>query len=115
MKHHKSMRTLGRERNQRRALIKSLAASLIKNRKIKTTLAKARELRPVMDKFVTLSKKGNVNSLRLLSSKVGRVNAGILAGEIALSYKNRKGGYTRIIKLNPRKSDGARLAQIEFV
>lgn len=115
MKHHKSMRTLGRERNQRRALIKALAASLIKNRKIKTTLAKARELRPVMDKFVTLSKKGNVNSLRLLSAKVGRVNAGILAGEIALSYKDRKGGYTRIIKLNPRKSDGARLAQIEFV
>lgn len=109
------MRTLGRERNQRRALLKSLAISLIENRKIKTTLAKARELRPVMDKLVTLSKKGNVNALRLLSFKVGKVNAGILVGEIALSYKDRKGGYTRIIKLNPRKSDSAPLAQIEFV
>ncbi|MEK9182252.1 MAG: 50S ribosomal protein L17 [Patescibacteria group bacterium] len=115
MKHHKSMRTLGRERNQRRALLKSLAASLIESRKIKTTLAKARELRPVMDKFVTLSKKGNVNALRLLSAKVGKDNAKMLVGEIAASYKDRKGGYTRIIKLNPRKSDGALMAQIEFV
>jgi len=115
MKHHKSMRTLGRERNQRRALLKSLAASLIEERKIKTTLARARELRPVMDKFVTLSKKGNVNALRILSAKVGKENARVLAGEIAKSYKDRKGGYTRIIKLNPRKSDGALMAQIEFV
>lgn len=109
------MRTLGRERNQRRALLKSLASSLIENKKIKTTLAKARELRPVMDKFVTLSKKGDVNALRLLSSKVGKDNAKILVSKIALSYKDRKGGYTRIIKLNPRRSDGALMAQIEFV
>ncbi|MBM2818127.1 MAG: rplQ [Parcubacteria group bacterium] len=115
MKHHKSMRTLGRERNQRRALLKSLSASLIEEKKIKTTLARARELRPVMDKLVTLSKKGNVNAIRLLYAKVGRDNAKKLVGEIAISYKDRNGGYTRIIKLNPRKSDGALMAQIEFV
>lgn len=115
MKHHKSMRTLGRERNQRRALIKSLASSLIERKKIKTTLAKARELRPVVDKMVTLSKKGNLNAQRLLSVKVGKDNARTLMKEMALSYKDRKGGYTRIIKLNPRKSDGALMAQIEFV
>ncbi|MEK7157852.1 MAG: 50S ribosomal protein L17 [Patescibacteria group bacterium] len=115
MKHHKSMRTLGRERNQRRALLKSLVVSLVENRKIKTTLARARELRPVMDKIVTLSKVGGVNSIRLLSVKVGKQNARILVGEIASVYKDRKGGYTRIIKLNSRKSDGALMAQIEFV
>lgn len=115
MKHHKSMRTLGRERNQRRALLKSLASSLVESRKIKTTLAKARELRPVMDKFVTLAKKGGLNAVRILSAKIGKDNAKILISEIALSYKDRKGGYTRIIKLNPRKSDGALMAQIEFV
>lgn len=109
------MRTLGRERNQRRALLKSLAASLIENRKIKTTLARAKELRPVVDKFVTLSKIGGVNSIRLLSAKVGKQNAKALVGEIASTYKDRKGGYTRIIKLNTRKSDGALMAQIEFV
>lgn len=109
------MRTLGRERNQRRALLKSLAASLVKNRKIKTTLAKARELRPFMDKFVTLSKKGGLNSTRLISAKLGKDSALILVKELALNYKDRKGGYTRIIKLNPRKNDGALLAQIEFV
>lgn len=115
MKHHKSMRTLGRERNQRRSLLKSLAASLIENRKIKTTLARAKELSPFVDKFVTISKVGGVNSLRILSSKVGKQNAGVLVKEIASAYKDRKGGYTRIIKLNPRKSDGALMAQIEFV
>lgn len=115
MKHHKSMRTLGRERNQRRALLKSLASSLIEKRKIKTTLARAKELSPVVDKFVTISKVGGVNSLRILSAKVGKQNAGVLVKEIASAYKDRKGGYTRIIKLNPRKSDGALMAQIEFV
>ena len=115
MKHHKSMRTLGRERNQRRALLKSLASSLIESEKIKTTLAKAKELRPVMDKFVTLSKKGNINSLKILSSKVGKDNAKTLVSKIAPSYKDRNGGYTRVIKLNSRKSDGALMAQIEFV
>lgn len=115
MKHHKSMRTLGRERNQRRALLKSLASSLIKSKKIKTTLAKARELSPLMDKMVTLSKKGNINSTRLLSSRIGKESASALVKEIALNYKDRNGGYTRITKLNPRKSDGALMAQIEFV
>lgn len=109
------MRTLGRERNQRRALLKSLASSLVKSRKIKTTLAKAKELRPFVDKFVTLSKKGDLNSTRLISAKLGKDSALILVKEIALNYKDRKGGYTRIIKLNPRKSDGALMAQIEFV
>lgn len=115
MKHHKSTRTLGRERNQRRALLKSLVASLIKNRKIKTTLARAKELSPVMDKFVTTAKNGDINSIRNISSKIGKDNAKILVKEIVAGYKERKGGYTRVIKLNPRRSDGARMAQIEFV
>lgn len=115
MKHHKSMRTLGRERNQRRALLKSLAASLIKSKKIKTTLAKAKELRSFMDKFITLSKKGGLNSTRLISARLGKDSALTLAKEITLNYKDRRGGYTRIVKLNLRKSDGALMAQIEFV
>ncbi len=115
MRHHNSNRKLGRKSGPRRALLASLAYSLASKRKIKTTEAKAKELRPYMEKLVTLGKKDTLASRRLLVSRVGQETAKRIAKDIAPEYKNRAGGYTRITKMVPRMSDGAKMAIIEFV
>lgn len=95
--------------------MKSLALSLIVNGKIKTTDAKARELRPMVEKLVTESKKATVASRRSLVSKIGSIGAEKLSKELSVKYKSRSGGYTRITKLPARVSDGSLMAVIEFV
>ena len=116
MRHHSSKRKFGREKNQRNALLKSLALSLVVNNKIKTTEAKAKELRPFVEKLVTRSKSGTLAARRLIASRIGD-NEGVatLMKELGPKYKDRNGGYTRIIKLPSRESDGAKMAVIEFV
>ncbi len=116
MRHHNKNRTLGRTSTQRRALLKSLACSLIRDEKIVTTEAKAKELRPVIEKMVTHAKTDSVASKRFINSRIGNVSlTNKLVSEIASKYESRKGGYTRIIKLPLRKSDASKMAQIEFV
>lgn len=115
MRHHNANKKFGRERNQRVALLKSLAHSLALKGKIKTTEPKAKALRPFMEKLVTLGKKKTLASRRLLNSRVGEMAATKIAGELALTYKERAGGYTRITKLGQRLSDGSAMAIIEFV
>lgn len=115
MRHHNANRKLGRKSGQRRALLSSLAYSLAVKGKIKTTEAKAKELRPYMEKLVTIGKKETLASRRTLESRVGAEAAKKIAKEIAPEYKDRAGGYTRITKLVPRLSDGAPMAVIEFV
>ena len=115
MRHHNANRKFGRGSNQRRALMKSLAYSLVTKGKIKTTEAKAKELRPFVEKLVTLSRKGTPASRRLLEARVGKSAANKLSGSLAEQYKKRAGGYTRITKLIRRDSDGAKMAVIEFV
>lgn len=115
MRHHNANRKFGREKNQRKALIKSLAYSLALKGKIKTTEAKAKELRPYMEKLITLGKKETLASRRLLESRVGVQAAKKISHTIAPSYKERSGGYTRITKMIKRKSDGAPQAIIELV
>lgn len=115
MRHHNSNRKFGREKNQRNALLKSLAHSLALKGKIKTTEPKAKELRPFIEKLVTLGKKQTLASRRLLESRVGSMAAKKIAGELAKTYKDRSGGYTRITKMTPRVSDGSKMAIIEFV
>ncbi|MBX4181573.1 50S ribosomal protein L17 [Candidatus Parcubacteria bacterium] len=115
MRHGNVNRKFGRERNQRKALMKSLAYSLALKGKIKTTEAKAKELRPYMEKLVTLGKKETLSSLRLLESRVGLQAAKKIANVHAKTYKGRAGGYLRITKMIQRKSDGAPQAIIEFV
>lgn len=95
--------------------MKSLAYNLTLKGKIKTTEAKAKELRPYMEKLVTLGMKDTLASQRLLTSRVGAQAAKKITKDISPSYKDRKGGYTRITKMVPRKSDGAKMAVIEFV
>ena len=117
MRHHKNIRKLGRVRKQRSALLHGLARSLILRGKIKTTEAKAKELRPFIEKLVTKSKKDTLASRRLVLSRLGGEKEATkkLFDEIALQYKDRNGGYTRITKLPLRAGDASTMAQIEFI
>ena len=115
MIHSQKTKQLGRERNGRNALLKTLAVSLIRDNSIQTTEAKAKVLRPKVEKLITKAKAGGLGNLRFISSQVGPVSAKALVNTIAPKYKERSGGYLRITKLDDRKNDGAKIAQIEFV
>ncbi len=116
MNHLKKGRKLGRKKGQREALLNSLAASLIQHEKINTTEAKAKELRPFIEKLVTRGKKQDVQSLRMLQKRLPKDVAYKLYHQIAPRYEDREGGYTRILKLAKRRThDGAKMAVIEFV
>ncbi|MEI7480408.1 MAG: 50S ribosomal protein L17 [bacterium] len=115
MHHHDSIRKFGRPTDQRRALLRSLAVSFIEKGKIQTTEAKAKSLRPMIEKMITKAKVGNLAARRLLVSKVGDKCADILIVKIAPEFAKRNGGYTRITKLAVRKSDAASMAQIDLV
>ncbi len=116
MRHHSNVRKFGREKTQRHALMRSLARNLIRDNRIRTTGAKAKELRPYVEKLVTRAKIGTIASRRLVSSRLmGDPEVKKLFDEIAPKYKERKGGYTRIVKLPNRDLDGSSMALIEFV
>jgi large subunit ribosomal protein L17 len=116
MKHHNRNRKFGRDKNQRIALIKSLVSSLVRDEKIKTTEAKAKEIRPHIERLITHAKKDTVASRRYISTKISTTRlVNKLFKDIAPKYIERNGGYTRIIKLPLRKNDAAKMAQIEFI
>jgi large subunit ribosomal protein L17 len=116
MRHHSNVRKFGREKNQRVALMRSLARNLIRDNAIETTAAKAKELRPYVEKLVTKAKAATVASRRLVDSRLmGAKETKKLFEEIAPKYKARQGGYIRIVKLPRRELDGAPMALIEFV
>ena len=117
MRHHNSKRKFGREKNLRNALMNSLALNLIVREKIKTTEPKAKELRPFIEKLVTKAKAGDIASRKLVVSKLVNRKKEVkkLFEVIAPRYKDKNGGYTRVLKLGARKSDGAKMAIIEFV
>ena len=115
MRKLKKGRKLSRKRDQRKALFKSLARALFLAEKIKTTEAKAKELRPFAEKIITTAKKQNLSSRRILVKYFSKDLVKKIVDQICPRYKDRKGGYTRIIKLGPRKIDGARMAIIELV
>src|SRR5580658_3042443 len=116
MRHQKNTRKLGRTSQHRDALLANLVASLIKHKRVKTTLAKAKAARPLAEKLVTLGKSGTLHDRRLAVAKIGQRDAvSKLFAEIAPGFKDRKGGYTRIVKLGPRQSDSAPVAFLEWV
>ncbi len=115
MLHGNKNKQLGRTRNGRNALIKTLAVSLVKYGKIQTTEIKAKVLKSFIEKLITRGIQGNLQAQRLIAEKLGQDSARKIVKEIAPKYKDRKGGYTRVIKVKTRLSDGARMAQIEFV
>ena len=116
MRHQKKTRKLGRTSQHRDAMLANLVASLIKHKRVKTTLAKAKAARPLAEKLVTLGKGGTLHDRRLAVAKIGqRDMVSKLFKEIAPGFKDRQGGYTRIIKLGPRQSDSAPVAFLEWV
>jgi len=117
MQHGNKNRTFGRPRNQRTALIRGLAVSLIRDGKIKTTEAKAKELRPFIERLITHSKSNTVAARRIVASRLGEPTDAVVKKMfevIAPKFTTRAGGYTRIIKMG-RTSAGRDEAVIEFV
>ena len=115
MRHHKKGKTLGRIRKTRTALMRGLARALIINEKIFTTEIKAKALRPKVEKMITRGKEKNIANIRLLTKNLGMVPAKKIYDTLAPRYQNRSGGYTRILKATPRKSDSARMAILELI
>ena len=116
MRHRKQGRQLRRTSEQRLALLRNLATSLIENGAIETTEAKAKELRPFVEKIISKAKTGTLHSRRLASRHVQkRGTADKLFQEIGPKFARRQGGYTRILKTGHRKGDGAEMARIELV
>ncbi|MDO8515691.1 MAG: 50S ribosomal protein L17 [bacterium] len=117
MRHRVKGKKFGRMRGQRKAFMRGLSGNLIRYGKIETTETRAKAVRPVVEKAVTLAKKGDLASRRLLISRFASSQvAGKLMNDIAPKYKERRGGYLRITKLaKSRKRDGSRLVTIEFV
>ena len=116
MKHLKKGRKFGRKTGQRKAFMKILANNLVQRGRITTTEARAKELRPFVERLITFGKKQNLHGLRLLLKKLPKDTAYKMYHEIAPRYSERSGGYTRIIKQSAvRKQGGAKKAVIEFV
>jgi len=115
MRKRKNGRKFSRKRDQRLGLFKSLASSLFLKEKIKLTLAKAKKTASFSEKQITIAKKNNLPSRRLLARHFSPSIVKKIVEDIAPRYKERKGGYTRIVRLGPRKSDGAKMAIIELI
>ena len=116
MRHRVGGRKLQRTSAHRIALFRNMSAALIKHEQITTTLAKAKELRPYVEKLVTLAKKGGLSNRRLAHARLlDDAQLVKLFEVIGTRYADRNGGYTRIIKAGPRQSDAAEMAIIEFV
>ena len=116
MRHKVGHRTLQRTSSHRAALLRNMAAALIKHEQITTTLAKARELRPYAEKLITLAKRGGLSNRRLAHARLlDDAQLTKLFDVLAARYAGRNGGYTRIIKAGIRASDAAPIAIIELV
>lgn len=116
MRHLKAGRKLSRTSSHRKALMRNLVTELLTHERIQTTTPKAKELRPVAEKLITLGKRGTLHArrqaLRVVKTKEAMAN---LFGPLADRYAERPGGYTRIVRVGPRRGDNAELAIIELV
>jgi large subunit ribosomal protein L17 len=116
MRHLKRTAKLGRTGTHRNAMLANLVCSLIKHKRVTTTLAKAKAARSVAEKMVTLGKHGSIHDRRLAAARLHQEDAvQILFNQIAPTQKDRRGGYTRIVKLNQRQGDASQLAILEWV
>lgn len=116
MRHRKKGKILGRKIGPRKALLKSLATNFLLKEKIKTTEAKAKEVKPIIEKLITRARENNINNYRRINSFLqNREATKKLLEEIAPKYKERPGGYCRIVKLGVRKGDAAKIVILELV
>jgi large subunit ribosomal protein L17 len=116
MRHRKEKKILDRKKGPRKALLRGLATNLVMYEKIKTTAAKARTVKSIVERLITKGKMNNLATRRALRKYLYLDNAvKKVLEELSPRYKDRKGGYTRIIKLASRQGDAAKIVQIEFV
>jgi large subunit ribosomal protein L17 len=116
MRHRKKGRKLSRTASHKKATMRNLASSLFRHGRIETTTAKAKELRPYAERLITLARRGDLHARRLAATKIqDRTVLGALFDDIGPRYAGRPGGYTRILKLGPRKGDAAEMSLIELV
>lgn len=114
--HRRLVKHFSRKSGPRKALLRGLMVSLVEHGRIKTTVAKAKELRRHIERAITLGKKDNLNSIRLISSRLANSDAAVdIVKSIAPRFKDRAGGYTRVIKIGRRPGDSAEMAFLEFV
>ena len=115
MRHLKKGRKLGTDASHTKAMLKSLAHALLEHDRIKTTETRAKEVRPLVDKTITWAKKGDVHSRRLAIAAIGDKDLVAKLFSEAERFEGRDGGYTRILKLGPRKGDNAPMVILELV
>lgn len=116
MRHQNKGRSLGRTASHREALLRNMATSLIQHERINTTTEKAKELRPFVERLITLGKRGDLHARRMAARKVADRDALVkLFDTIGPRFSERPGGYTRILKTGHRRGDGAEMALIELV
>ncbi len=116
MRHRSRNRQLSRTSEHRRALLSNMATSLFKHERIVTTVAKAKELRPMAEKLITLARRGDLHARRLVERRIrDKAVSSKLFKELGQRFAARPGGYTRIIKLGHRVGDGAETARIELL
>ena len=116
MRHHRSGKKLGRDSAHRKALYANLTASLIEHGRIRTTETKAKAVRPIAEKIITLGRDGSIHARRQVLAYIrSQEVTHKLFSEVAPRFKDRPGGYTRIVKLGPRQGDSAPMAYLEFV
>ena len=109
-------RKLGRRSDQRKAMLRAMTTYLLENGQIKTTYARAKEVAPIAEKMITLAKKNNLASYRQVLSYITKEDvAKKLFDEIGPKYADRNGGYTRVLKMGPRRGDAAEMAIIQLV
>ena len=116
MRHGAKDRQLSRTSKHRRAMLNNMATSLLQHDRVETTVAKAKELRPMVEKLITMARRGDLHARRMVERRIrDRAVSGKLFKELGPRFAARPGGYTRIIKLRSRVGDGAELARIELL
>ncbi len=117
MRHRKDRRKLNRSASHRKALLMNLSREVIDHERIKTTEAKAKAVKPELERLITLAKRGDMHARRTAMSRLGQDKFVVykLFEELAPRYADREGGYTRILKLGPRKSDSTEMVFLELV
>ena len=116
MRHHRSGKKLGRSASHRRALYANLAGSLIRHGRVKTTVTKAKAVKPFVEQMISLGKQGDLHARRqALSELRSREVVEVLFDEVAPRFADRPGGYARVVKLGPRLGDAAEMAYLELV
>jgi large subunit ribosomal protein L17 len=114
--HRRLTKHFGRKTTALKALMRGLMISLVEHGRIKTTVVKAKEVRRHIEKAITLGRKGNLNSIRVISSKLANSDSALeIVKNIAPRFKDRPGGYTRVVKIGRRPGDKAEMAFLEFV